>query len=178
MKRAFFMIAALCLSLTACGTGAETAQQPSDRETEPVTVTVSTGVTTAAELKPVPNHGTLTNGLAYEITQGDFYNSQLKQRGYYMDVIGGRYRYTICSGEYSTGGYGISITGIDVSDAGTVIVTVQQTVPKEDELVTDAFTYPNCAVTFSKEPPAGVIIQNTDGKEFEYLGAVIPTEED
>ena len=177
MKRAFFFIAALCLSLTACGTGAETAQQPSYRETEPMTKTVSTGGTTAAELKPVPNHGTLTNGLAYEIKRGDFGDSQFQQRGYYMDVVGGRYRYTICSGEYSTGGYGISITGIDVSDAGTVIVTVQQTVPKEDELVTDAFTYPNCAVTFSKEPPAGVIIQNTAGKEFEFLGAVIPTEE-
>ena len=178
MKRAFFIISALCLSLTACGTGAETAQQPSDRETEPVTVTVSTGVTTAAEVKPVSNQGTLTNGLAYEITRGDFYNSQLQQRGYYMDVIDGQYRYTICSGEYSTGGYGISITGIDISDAGTVIITVQQTAPKEDEPVTEAFTYPNCAVTFSKEPPAGVIIQNTAGKEFEYLGSVPPAEED
>ena len=178
MKRAFFMIAALCLSLTACGTDAGTAQQPSDRETEPVTVTVSTGVTTAADLKPVPSQDTLTNDLSYEITRGDFGDSQLQQRGYYMDVIDGRYRYTICSGEYSTGGYGISITGIDISDAGTVIITVQQTAPKEDEPVTEAFTYPNCAVTFSKEPPAGVIIQNTAGKEFEYLGSVPPAEED
>lgn len=178
MKRAFFFIAALCLSLTACGTGAETAQQPSDRETELVTVTVSTGVTTAADLKPVPSQDTLTNDLAYEIKRGDFYNSQLQQRGYYMDVIDGRYRYTICSGEYSTGGYGISITGIEISDAGTVIITVQQTAPKEDEPVTEAFTYPNCAVTFSKEPPAGVMIENTAGTEFEYLGPVPPAEED
>lgn len=116
--------------------------------------------------------GTLMNDLEYEIVKGDSYNSQYKQRGYYVDVVDGKYKYTICSGEHSTGGYGIKITGLDCLDIGTVIVTVEETAPSQDEAVTEAFTYPNCAITFSHEPTDGIIIKSPSGTEFECLGFI------
>ena len=126
---------------------------------------------------PPEDSGTLMNDLEYEIAKGDSYNSQYKERGYCIDVIGGKYRYTICSGECHTGGYGIKITGLDALDCGTVIVTVEQSSPAPDVAVTEAFTYPNCTITFSHEPPDGIIIKNTAGVEFECLGTVTISEE-
>ena len=126
---------------------------------------------------PPADKGTLMNDLEYEISKGDSYNSQYKERGYCIDVIGGKYRYTICSGECHTGGYEIKITGLDVLDSGTVIVTVEQSSPAPDMAVTEAFTYPNCSITFSYEPPDGIIIKNTAGVEFECLGTVTISEE-
>lgn len=126
---------------------------------------------------PLVNSGTLMNDLEYEIANGDSYNSQYKERGYCIDVIGGKCRYTICSGERHTGGYGIEITGLDVLDSGTVIVTVEQSSPASDVAVTEAFTYPNCNITFSYEPPDGIIIKNTAGVEFECLETVNISEE-
>lgn len=119
---------------------------------------------------PPAGHGTLMNDLDYEITAGDSCDLQYQQRGYCMDVIDGKYRYTICSGARSTGGYAIRIKGLDCLDCGTVIVTAEETAPASDAVVTEAFTYPNCAITFSYEPPDGIIIRTANGTEFEYLG--------
>ena len=80
------------------------------------------------------------NDLEYEISTGDLYNSQYKQRGYCINVVDGKYQYTICSGEGSTGGYGIKIEGLDCLDSGTVIVTVEETAPAPDMVVTEALT--------------------------------------
>ena len=121
--------------------------------------------------------GTLMNDLEYEIVKGDSYNSQYKQRGYCIDVVDNKYQYITCSGERSTGGYGIKIKGLDCLDCGTVIVTVEETAPSQDEAVTEAFTYPNCAITFSHEPPDGIIIKSPSGAEFECLGIHTSTED-
>lgn len=126
---------------------------------------------------PPADKGTLMNALEYEIAKGDSYNSQYKQRGYCIDIVGGKYRYTICSGECHTGGYGIKITDLNVLDCGTVIVTVEETTPAPDETVTEAFTYPNCTIIFSHEPSDGIKIKNTAGVEFECLGTVTISEE-
>lgn len=134
-------------------------------------------VISAPSITPPADKGTLMNDLDYEISKGDSYNSQYKQRGYCIDVVDGKYQYTICSGERSTGGYGIKITGLDCLDCGTVIVTVEETAPSQDETVTEAFTYPNCAITFSHEPPDGIIIKSPSGAEFECLGIHTSTEE-
>lgn len=132
-------------------------------------------VISAPSITPPADKGTLMNDLDYEISKGDSYNSQYKQRGYYIDVVDGEYKYTICSGEHSTGGYGIKITGLDCLDIGTVIVTVEETAPSQDEAVTEAFTYPNCAITFSHEPTDGIIIKSPSGTEFECLGFITST---
>ena len=134
-----------------------------------------TTVTTAIEKTPPPQIVTtepamLMNDLTYEISMGEYYNSRYKARGYYCDVINGKYQYTICSGERATGGYGIKITGVDALNFGTVIVTVEESAPAPDTVVTEAFTYPNCIITFSNQLPAGIIIRNTSGAEFGYLG--------
>lgn len=243
MKNKLFMIAALCLSLTACGTAAKPAQQPAEQSTEQTTLAVSVckatvtaingttlivkptegsresssasefslplslldegsaatvGMTLeitydggiqetypasfggiqkvnvlsepSATLPPPDDNGTLMNDLEYEISTGDYSDSQYKERGYYCDAADGKYRYTICSGERSTGGYGISIAGLDVSDSGTVTVTVKESAPAPDMVVTEAFTYPNCIITFSHEPADGIVIMSPSGTEFERLG--------
>ena len=126
---------------------------------------------------PPADKGTLMNDLDYEISKGDSYDSQYKQRGYCVDVVDGKYQYTICSGERSTGGHGIKITGLDCLDCGTVSVTVEETAPSQDEAVTEAFTYPNCAITFSHEPPDGIIIKSSSGTEFECLGILTSAED-
>jgi hypothetical protein len=252
MKNRLLIIAALCLSLTACGMDSSTtpAQQPTNQVTEQTALTTSVCIASIIEIngntvivKPVDgswelssadqfslsaslldeavtptvgmtleitydgsileiypasfsgvqkvtvvsepsnitsppaDKGTLMNNLEYEISKGDSYDSQYKQRGYCIDIVGGKYRYTICSGECHTGGYGIKITGLDVLDNGAVIVTVEQTSPAPDVAVTEAFTYPNCSITFSYEPPDGIIIKNTAGVEFEYLGILTSAED-
>lgn len=58
-----------------------------------------------------------------------------------------------------------------------MIVTVEETAPAQDEAVTEAFTYPNCAITFSHEPPDGIIIKSPSGAEFECLGIHTSTED-
>ena len=132
-------------------------------------------VISAPSITPPADKGTLMNDLDYEISNGDSYNSQYKQRGYCIDVVDGKYQYTICSGERSTDGYGIKITSLDCLDCGTMIVTVEETAPSQDEAVTEAFTYPNCAITFSHEPPDGIIIKSPSGTEFECLGFITST---
>lgn len=112
------------------------------------------------------------NDLEYEITTGDSYATQYKQCGYYINAVDNEYQYIICSGERSTGGYGIEITRIDTLDVGTVIVTVDETAPVPDEVVTEAFTYPNCSITFSYEPTDGIKIQDAKGTEYECLGSL------
>lgn len=119
---------------------------------------------------PLSSSGTLMNDLEYEIAAGDSYATQYKQRGYYINDVDNKYQYIICSGEHSTGGYGIEITRIDTLDVGTVIITVEETTPSPDETVTEAFTYPNCSITFSYEPPEGIRIKNSTGTEYESLG--------
>lgn len=114
--------------------------------------------------------GTLMNDIEYEISMGDYYDSQYKDHGYYCDVIDGKYLYTICSGEHSTGGYEIKITGLDILNFGTVIITVEESAPSSDMSVTEAFTYPNCTITFSRKLPAGIIIKSSSGTKFECLG--------
>ena len=114
------------------------------------------------------------NELAYEISSGDSYNSQYKKRGYCIDVVDNKYQYIICSGERSTGGYEIKITGLDVLNNETVIVTVEETTPAPDLVVTEAFTYPNCSISFSHELTEGIIIKSSSGEIFEFLGNYSP----
>ena len=248
MKAGILVIAALCLTLTACGTDATPAQQPTNQVTEQtvptesvcrVTITEINGSTVTVtpvdgswelssadkftlsaeqidtdiqlkvgmtleitydgnilEIYPalfsgiqkvtvvsepptatLSNKGTMMNDLEYEIAKGDSYNSKYKQRGYCIDFVDNKYRYIICSGERSTGGYGIKVTGLDCLDCGTVIVTVEETAPAQDETVTEAFTYPNCSITFSYEPPDGIIIKSPSGSEFECLGILTSTQD-
>ena len=123
---------------------------------------------------PPADKGTLMNELAYEISSGDSYNSQYKKRGYCIDVVDNKYQYIICSGERSTGGYEIKITGLDVLNNGTVIVTVEETTLAPDMVVTEAVTYPNCSISFSHELTEGIIIKSSSGEIFEFLGNYSP----
>jgi hypothetical protein len=59
-------------------------------------------------------------------------------------------------GEKNTGGYGISILGVEeLSDK--IIVKIEKIYPKPDAFVTTAFTYPFCIVKINSKKPIEII---------------------
>ena len=57
----------------------------------------------------------------------------------------------------------------------TLSACCTDTTPTPDMTVTEAFPYPNCAITFSYEPPDGILIKTADGIAFEDLGTTTET---
>lgn len=95
----------------------------------------------------------------------------LTQRGYYIDTlnqINAPYYYIICMGEKSTGGYSLNIKEVNKTETQTEII-VEEIEPKAGSIVTMAFTYPTIMVEFP-EYQDNIIIKNTKGEVFEYLG--------
>ena len=74
-----------------------------------------------------------------------------------------RFAVIINAGEKSTGGYEINI--IDITYDGTeMVITVEETSPGPDEMVTEALTYPSCAVELDKLPKSIKVVR-TNGSE-------------
>ena len=93
------------------------------------------------------------NGLKYKVTAAPDPHGAT-ERGYY--VYGPEkqelsYSILISAGEFNTGGHDIGISGI-AYDGKTLTITVFETAPKPGDAVTEAFTYPCCAVRFNKLP--------------------------
>ncbi|SCW41116.1 PrcB C-terminal [Ruminococcaceae bacterium YRB3002] len=90
-------------------------------------------------------------------------------RGYYItkwDQAESPYFIVICSGERSTGGYGIRIVDINADDPDCMIITVEETSPAPGTMVTEALTYPYCALALVKRPQE-IVVVNTGGVVFE-----------
>ena len=102
------------------------------------------------------------------------YDGNYRNRGYYVLTYNENsyFAYVICSGEHSTGGYGISVSNLELDAEGNLVVTVKETSPGIGAMVTQAFTYPRLTLMISK--PAGsdkrIIVQTTNGSEFPFLG--------
>ena len=127
----------------------------------------------------LPEKGNI-NGIEYSISQGNYYSPRLSKKGYYIDTYidaenlpDAPYCYHICSGERSTGGYGIEVVNIEIDADKNAVITVKTTSPGLDEVVTCALTYPNCIVSLRPEPKS-VVIKDTDG--YEYKEYEIPDE--
>ena len=80
-----------------------------------------------------------------------------------------RFAVIINAGEKSTGGYEINI--IDITYDGTeMVITVEETSPGPDEMVTEALTYPSCAVELDKLPKSvKVVWTNGTGLPCDYI---------
>lgn len=80
-----------------------------------------------------------------------------------------RFAVIINAGEKSTGGYEINITDI-AYDGSEMIITVEETSPGPDEMVTEALTYPSCAVELDKLPKSvKVVWTNGTGLPCDYI---------
>ena len=74
------------------------------------------------------------------------------------------YKVIIDAGEKNTGGYDIQIVGIEY-DGTEVIITVEEITPAPGDVVTQAFTYPCCGVSFDTLPKS-IRVVTTAGDEF------------
>ena len=91
-------------------------------------------------------------------------------RGYYVferpeDAL--PYKLVIAAGEFSTGGYDIEITDV-LYDGTELVVTVKETAPADTDMVTEAFTYPCCAMELGLLPDE-IRVVSESGQEFECL---------
>ena len=91
-----------------------------------------------------------------------------RERGVYVNTTAkdGSVTLFICSGERNTGGYGIHVVST-AKNGNKYIVTVEETSPAPDAVVTQALTYPCCKVTLDGDFEE-VKVVNTAGEEFAY----------
>ena len=75
--------------------------------------------------------------------------------------------FVICSGTKNTGGHDIKVVDLGM-DGNKVVIVVEETSPASDEMVTEGFEYPYCAIQFDKMPESFEII-NTAGVSFTYV---------
>lgn len=115
---------------------------------------------------PFPETGTIGE-YEYKINN---YKQGITEKGYYFEKENlpdsPLYVY-ISGGEYGSGGYGLYITNIEVEN-GNFTITVNETSPKPDEVVTEAFEYPGSMIEISPKPE-NVEVRNQYGVKFEYL---------
>ncbi|MBR6152550.1 MAG: protease complex subunit PrcB family protein [Lachnospiraceae bacterium] len=120
-------------------------------------------------------------GFQYQLGENEDYDSNYKDRGYYRYENDARAPLVLelCSGEHSTGGYGISIVNIEADEAGNLCVTVEEMAPDLGAVVTEAFTYPKVTLLVYEETkmPGSVTVKTTGGAEFPFLGSMPPRSE-
>ena len=118
----------------------------------------------------VPSTGSFP-GLDYTILATDPFGIRERHKGYHIRKVSDpdiHYYIIICSGEKNTGGYGINVTRIEMEDDDTLIIEVAETSPAEGDIVTQAFTYPQCIIELSRMP-GNLTIVNDHGYKFEML---------
>ena len=115
----------------------------------------------------LPISGSINN-INYIIGDNGYYDMSLSEKGHHVNTTKDGYRYTICSGEHSTGGYSIDIINVEADENNNIVITVEETSPEPMDIVTQAFTYPTCTITLSGEV-GKVIIKTTNGTELSKL---------
>ena len=125
----------------------------------------------------IPSEGTL-GGFRYKLGEREYDNSDYKERGYYCCENDARAPLVIvlCSGERSTGGYGIRVADLEADEEGNLCVIVEEKAPKQEDVVTEAFTYPMATLLIYEETgmPSSVTVKTTGGMEFPFLGNLPP----
>lgn len=153
-------------------------ETPSETTVYTLPVTVVTSAESDSNYKSVkddyngelPSEGKAGNHTYKILTLDEYGNLMYKDRGYYIDALeepDSPYFIVICSGEKNTGGYDIKITDIGLQD-GELLITVEESSPDPDAIVTQAITYPYTVLKLDKMP--GVVrIFNTKGEIFRNL---------
>ena len=156
-----------CRTLTAAADSGKPGNAPVTTITVPI---YDEACETTAKTTPdgMPLSGRIGD-LKYEIVPEPL-DGKTKIRGYMVYGGGkGEFPYTVivASGEFSTGGHSIEITHLQ-ADGSNLTVTVMETSPAPSAMVTQAFTYPCCAVRLSKLPKT-VKVVSKEGAEFECI---------
>jgi len=153
-------------TITVFNAGKDTAGDKYEETTAPSDTTAATGTSKGV----FPKSG-IINGLKYNLITSDTSGSGETERGYYVfqskEDAAFPYKILIAMGKKSTGGYDISITDIQY-DGSNITITVRGTVPAPDSMVTEAITYPACAVEISERPLTFKVVDE-GGTEFQCL---------
>lgn len=162
MKTKLRIILAAIMVLCLAGCGSPKAEEPETK-----------GPKAEEPTEPLPNEGTVGE-FAYLFSDAREYDGNYRTRGYYVLTYNENsyFAYVICSGEHSTGGYDISVSNLELDADGNLVVTVKETSPRPDAMVTQAFTYPRLTLMISKPADSDkrIIVQTPGGSEFPFLG--------
>lgn len=117
----------------------------------------------------LPETGTV-GGYEYTLSVDSAFNVTGLDRGYLLFTgidLDSPATFVICSGTKNTGGHDIKIVDLGM-DGNKVVIVVEETSPDPDEMVTEGFEYPYCAIQFDEMPESFEII-NTAGVSFTYV---------
>ena len=179
----------MILCMAGCGSPSASAPDGEDvnsEEAEDKSGTLSApndNVATVArgDNEELPKEGSL-GGFKYQLGGTEEYDTKYKDWGYYRYEHDARAPLVLelCSGEHSTGGYHIRIVNLEADEEGNLCVTVEETAPKSEEVVTDAFTYPKATLLIYEETkmPNSVTVKTTGGMELPFLGSLPPKSEE
>ena len=115
----------------------------------------------------------VVDGCRYEILQRQEYGPTFSQGWYIRNSDSERY-ILVCDGRKPDGGHYLDITGVSYESAdNTVVITVKAS--KDNDVTTDAYTYPSCSVIFDRIPNK-VQVKYEDGTVIEYGGVINDTQ--
>ncbi|QUH22072.1 protease complex subunit PrcB family protein [Alkaliphilus sp. B6464] len=110
----------------------------------------------------------------------DSISQMSKEKGYtFFELENNEYVVAIASGEKDSGGYDIKVEKAE-EKTGIVEITVKETAPDKDAVVTEVITYP-VTVFKIKDMTAAFEVKNTEGETFDYIlidQQVIPNEQE
>ena len=107
--------------------------------------------------------------IKYEIINRNGFNlQQYNERGYYYEKVNDTLICTIAMGEKTSGGYAIEIQKVKIK-GNSVIINVNEILPKPGDAVTDAITYPIAKIKFYKIPDEIEVVNNETGEKFKRI---------
>ena len=157
MKKSWILITAVCAVCAACA------------GTSPAGTTDTAAGSKEEPSAPLSNAGT-ADGYTYEITEEDSYDARFKAQGYtVIETEENSIRCHIFSGEKSSGGYGIEVLSLK-EENDILTVTVRETAPGPEDVVTTALTCPHITVSLTPAPKEIRVI-GEDSSEYSRLEA-------
>lgn len=105
--------------------------------------------------------------IAYKVI-GSKDNPEYKTKGYTVESIKNKTTVTIAMGEQNTGGYSVEVSKIKINNDDVTIYVIEKT-PGEDEVVTQAFTYPTTTIEFDKISGDIKVINEEDNSSYGAL---------
>ena len=118
----------------------------------------------------LPMNGTVGDYEYTVLDSSDPFVPQQINRGFYIDSLeepDAPCYFILCSGQKSTGGYGIRIIDLGMNGDRLYIVA-EETSPADDAMVTQAIDYPYCVLELDRMPESYEVI-NTAGLYFSYI---------
>ena len=114
---------------------------------------------------PVPETGKLQE-INYQTTN-ELIGGDVREAGYHIVKTTDPdypYEIDICVGPYPTGGYNLYISDLFYA-SDLMIITVMEETPEAGSVVTQAFTYPSCAIRLSKLPEE-ILVADPEGGSY------------